>query len=216
MKMKKVGVFGLNLLMLCNSFALTEVVDGIEWNYSVASGEATIEHRIVNSRVTASIPSSTYGKIEIPSSLGGSPVAHIGSHAFYACGRITSVVVPDGVKSIDSSAFLQCSMSSIQLPDSLIVIHDHAFSYCDNLSQLVIPENVVRIEELALSDCGFKTLRIPASVQYLDEVAIHRCYKLERIEVDLKNQNYCTSDGALYDKTGKRLILCPNAKKEII
>ena len=90
-------------------------------------------------------------------------VETIEASAFSGCTQLTSVTVPDGVTEIGQSAFSGLTkMSSLTLPDSLVTIGERAF-YCgtDNpntlLSSLTIPEHVETIGEEAF--CNFKGLR---------------------------------------------------------
>ena len=48
---------------------------------------------------------SASGELVIPSSYQGKPVTSIGSSAFYSCGKLTSVTIPDSVTSIGDRAF---------------------------------------------------------------------------------------------------------------
>ena len=81
----------------------TEVVDGIEWSFTVTNGQATIEKVITDKE-----------KLIIPSSLGGSSVTTIGDSAFGGFRLLTSVTIPEGVTSIGDNAFRACaSLTSV-------------------------------------------------------------------------------------------------------
>lgn len=68
---------------------------------------------------------------QIPSS-----VKVIGGIAF-ANKNITSIVIPEGVKKIDASAFAQCrKLTTVTLPSTIEVIEEYAFSYCTKLSTI--------------------------------------------------------------------------------
>ena len=61
-------------------------------------------------------------------------VTSIGSSAFYNCSSLTSVVIPEGVTSIGSSAFYNCSsLTSVTIPSSVTLIGSSAFMNCSNL-----------------------------------------------------------------------------------
>ena len=75
-------------------------VAGVEWTYIVKDGFA-----VVGDGSSPAIPKSTSGKIAIPATLGGYPVAKIGNNAFAFCDKLTSVKIPEGVKYIGYSAF---------------------------------------------------------------------------------------------------------------
>lgn len=58
-------------------------------------------------------------------------VKEVGEKAFYDCGTITSIVLPEGVTSIGKSAFFDCYMlTSIVLPDGLSCIEEGTFWLC--------------------------------------------------------------------------------------
>ena len=66
---------------------------------------------------------------EIP---GGSVVKKIGKFVFYRS-RIESIVIPEGVYTVDEYAFAQSNLESVVLPKSLVKINKGAFGYCNNL-----------------------------------------------------------------------------------
>ena len=74
-------------------------------------------------------------KDSIPDSLktviirGGDTVKE---RAFYECGLLESVIIPDSVTTIGSSAFYGCnSLESVTIPDSVTTIGSSAFGGCD-------------------------------------------------------------------------------------
>ncbi len=91
-------------------FADTEVVDGIEWTYTVSDGKVRID----------GISYSTAGDITIPSELGGYPVSQIRDYAFRWREGLTSVAIPDSVTSIGNYAFSDCTgLTSVTIPGSV-------------------------------------------------------------------------------------------------
>ena len=60
------------------------------------------------------------GDIEILSEYNGKPVLELAQSAFVQCSKVTSIIVPDSVTTIDSFAFLGCSsLEHIALPGNL-------------------------------------------------------------------------------------------------
>ena len=62
-------------------------------------------------------------------------VTSIGTSAFYCCDSLTSVMIPDSVASIGYYAF---DGSSVTIPDSVTSIGSHAFNVCSSLSRFMI------------------------------------------------------------------------------
>ena len=60
-------------------------------------------------------------------------------------GHEKTVVVPDGIRSIEREAFKSKEIENISLPESLTAIENLAFYHCSHLLELIIPDNVTRI-----------------------------------------------------------------------
>ena len=74
--------------------------------------------------------------------------------AFSECDALTSVVIPNGVTSIDNCAFWNCTeLTSVTIPDSVTSIGDQAFEGCAALISVTIPGSVTRIDSCAFTDC---------------------------------------------------------------
>jgi len=71
-------------------------------------------------------------------------------------GNSPEVVIPEGVHTIDSLAFLRDRkkiLQNIKFPESLEIIEDWAFDYCECLEHIVIPSNVKEIGPGAFNWC---------------------------------------------------------------
>ena len=103
---------------------------------------------------TAQIPNvETIVALEI-----GTNVTSIGDCAFYYCGSLTSVTIPESVTSIGESAFEGCSsLTSVTIPNSVTSIGENAFYDCGGLTSVTIPESVTSISSSAFMSCNSLT-----------------------------------------------------------
>ena len=59
-------------------------------------------------------------------------------HTFDGCSGLTSVTIPNSVKSIGQSAFQNCTgLTSVTIPNSVTSIGDYAFDGCSGLTSIV-------------------------------------------------------------------------------
>lgn len=92
--------------------------------------------------------------VTVPAYIDGTPVTEIGFMAFKEQG-VTSVTLPDTVKTIDYQAFQDCAtLEAVVLPDGLKEIRDLAFWNCASLDRLVIPAGIESIGEEIFRGCG--------------------------------------------------------------
>lgn len=80
-------------------------------------------------------------------------VEKIGDYAFYYSKKLTSVKLPQGVKTIGEGAFGDCSMlTSVELPDTLTTISRFAFYNTESLAEITIPRSVTEIDDYAFNN----------------------------------------------------------------
>ena len=109
-------------------------------------------------------------------------VTSIGSNAFWGCYFLTSVTIPDSVTSIGWGAFSGCSLISITIPDGVTSIGSYAFYNCDSLTSVTIPDSVTSIRNNAFQSCGsLASITIPDSVTSIGEWAFSECTSLTSV-----------------------------------
>lgn len=159
--------------------------------------------------------------IVIPAEYNGKPVTGIEASAFISNTYITSVVIPDSVKTIKNSAFYECtalktvvmgsgvtkienaafrgcrSLKSIVIPDSVTELPGMIFYECYSLSDIVLPAKLTSIGKYAFTSTSLTQIKIPSSVSYIGDYAFSYCNKLARIELPLSIDivNPCTFSG---------------------
>ncbi|MEG0076889.1 MAG: leucine-rich repeat protein [Erysipelotrichaceae bacterium] len=126
------------------------------------------------------------GDVEIPSTLGtGMPVTGIGYGAFAHNTTITSVTIPESVIIIDKYAFNNCSnLASITFSEGLTKINEQAFSYCKNITELNLPNSLIEIGNSAFRDnTSLVTVNFGDKIETINAYGFSSCTKLEEIKI---------------------------------
>ena len=115
-------------------------------------------------------------------------------------GNDRDVVIPDGVRVIGESAFvdmkgvermiMECEdydapeMETLTIPDSVTDIGYYAFAYCMNLAEVNIPDSVTSIGERAFEGCeSLKKVRLPKKLAEIGEFTFFLCDNLRAVEI---------------------------------
>ena len=137
------------IALLCSTIASAHdfEVDGIFYNI-IDESVKTVEVTFKGSKYD-SYDSEYSGEIVVPESVEYHgytyTVTAIGDNAFYNCGNLTSVKLPNTILDIGNSAFGKTSIADIVIPASVESLGDYALARFEGLSKLEIPSNVTRI-----------------------------------------------------------------------
>ena len=240
-KMIKTFTIGLMLISSLIAHGETETVNGVTWNYTLESGEVTID----------SVALGTNQTVTIPSTLGGAHVTSIGYEAFEGCNNLTHVTIPASVTDISPRIFEWCTslqdfelapgnanfksdsglllskdgktlvmaarkLTNVTIPEGVTTIDYFAFYGCSNLEKVTIPNSVVEIGLFAFAKCRRLTqMRIPASVTNINFSVFSECSSLEGIEVDPDNVSFKSDSGLLLTRDGKILMTVPQSLSDV-
>lgn len=207
------------------------------WSYVDCEGGVCLtqysDFEIMDYDSDSSLP--TY-QIVVPEYLNGKKVVAFGNEdnnkMFYTQKRITSVILPDSIRSIGHYSFENLHyLERIDMPENLMQIGYGAFEGCSSIQEINIPDSVQKIESGAFYECSsLKHITIPAATVELDETfkpIFFGCSSMEYYEVETGNSEYFTEDGVLYQYTnawdedgeiiegvqGRSIVAYPSAKK---
>jgi hypothetical protein len=143
------------------------------------------------------VPLMISGALNLPDTLSS-----IEASAFNGCRSLTSVIIPESVTSISSSAFSYSGLTSVTIPGSVTSISSSAFSYSALASvtitgsitstvvqafsgltsyALTIGDGITSIGASAFENCHLNSVIIPSSVISIGEDAFKNCSTLTSV-----------------------------------
>lgn len=160
------------------------------YDFSYTYYGQTLYYNIISNGVEVTKRDYYYqsGNVIIPSvvSRNGTTyiVRRIGSHAFQACGGLTSVTIPNSVTEIGSWAFEGCSgLTSLPMGNYVTTIGEYAFAGCDGLVSIEIGAPVTTIGATAFYDCqNLTSVTISNSITSLGAGVFEDCVNLESVD----------------------------------
>ncbi len=126
--------------------------------------------------------------------------------------EIKTVIIEDGVTTIGSDAFNNCTnLASVTIPSRVTSIGSSAFRNCTNLASVTIPSSVTSIGISAFANCtNLASVTIPSSVTSIGPGAFRGCSGVEKFSVNSANTAYSSdSAGALFNKDKTTLLYYP-------
>jgi len=147
-------------------------------------------------------------------------------------GEVGKYVVPEGVESIGSNAFVGCKLNSIEFSGTVNHIGIGAFkdvlvadSGNNADSKITFADNIqdMDIDNEAFAGCtGLTEVRLPSNLDRLGDDVFTGCTSLQNLTVS-DNTKYCTVDGVLFGRTDTEsgntdsysLIVYPGGRTDI-
>ena len=150
-------------------------------------------------------PKSTLQSIILPNG-----VQSIDFHAFsYCCDELLSVYMPDTVTEIGRTAFAgNGKLEYVRMSKNLTTMGLYAFSRCGSLKSIEIPETLTVIPDYAFRECSSLTsIAIHDKITTIGTYAFQNCTGLERVDItDLSA--WCRIDFANYQSTPVEASRC--------
>lgn len=176
---KRVACILLMVLISVTAFCQEFVIDGIR--YKVASENAVGVIKDGGNKYSGNIYLPTY----VVYNNDRFYVKSIEPESFYGCKELTSIYIPDSVIIIGDSAFENCySLSTVRIPQNVKTIGAFAFESCGSLKTITIPDGVTTICSGAFSFCrNLTSITIPSGVTSIGDQAFYWCTSLTSLYI---------------------------------
>ena len=223
--MKKLLLFLLFTVPFSTLVFANDEIDGIAYGLN-SDGTAQVVKKNPSYSGVVSIPEQVYYDGE------NRAVTKIGTKAFRNCGELTSVEIPQSVKSIDNYAFSGSSLKEIAIPNSVTEIGGYTFQDCKGLERPVynehifvalprsyngsysIPDGIEVIAYGAFDECaGLTEVIIPSSVREIGKNAFKGCTSLTSVVIPDGVEKIGAE--AFSGCTSLTNVVLPNSVKEV-
>lgn len=133
-------------------------------------------------------------ELVIPDTIDGVTVTEIGASAFQGNTMITSVTIPDTVKTIGKQAFYNCSgIKTLKLSENLTQCYSNAFANCTSLTEVTIPGSLKKTGVYMFYNCtGLKSAVVEEGVQMLSDSCFRNCSNLLSLTLPESLENIST------------------------
>ena len=97
--------------------------------------------------------------------------------------RSEILIIPEGVKSIGTNAFIDnTDIEEVVLPESLVSIEDYAFAGCTGLKRIKFPQGLKKIGPFSFFGCeSLEDIVFPDSLEYLIGGSFASCVNLKKL-----------------------------------
>ena len=199
----------------CTSLAKVTIPEGVTWiGTETFSGCTSLAKVTISGSVTKIGGAAFYGCTSLADVTIPEGVTRIETETFYGCTSLSEVTIPESVTEIGLNVFSGCdnlkilnynaadcqfddiddigegwtAIETLNIGDSVKIIHDYTFSGCTGLTELTIPEGVESIGARAFKDCsGLTELTLGENVAEIGLVAFSGCD-------NIKTLNYNAAD----------------------
>lgn len=196
------------IITIISAVAISALLCCIPRNIAECANEPSYIYTIINNEATITGFSGEPVYIEIPETIEGCRVTEIrdnafyecgslrhisipenvrkiGHHAFYACFSLESVVIPATVEEIGMGCFCGCSaLSSVNLPDSITALPESCFRACTSLTTITVPDSVTSVGDFCFSGCtSLKDVSLGKNVGALGDCSFYMCSSLSGLYI---------------------------------
>lgn len=138
--------------------------------------------------VVEGVPEKLSGKVVVPSSVQGLPVVGFTAKGFKDCSKITSIILPDSIKTYGWTVFQGCAnLRRIRLSKGAPVLD--GLCECESLEIVDIPDEVEEMRNVFYGCYNLKSLRIGSGLKkFLPYGLLKDCTQLNEIIISPDNR----------------------------
>ena len=176
--MKKFSLLLSLFLGAHSAWAHDAEVDGIFYNLFEGSQCATVTFQ---GDEYNSVQNEYKGDVVVPATFTFDGVVYsvtgVEGHSFRDCTELTSVTLPNSVKTIGAECFRYCSsLTTVKLPNFIPDLGDYCFYECKALTSIDIPESISAIGYACFWVCSsVNSVTIPESVLSIGRDCFEDC-----------------------------------------
>lgn len=129
--------------------------------------------------------------IDLPSQIDGVPVTEIRENAFYKCGTLKKIVIPESVSKIGNYAFFECtSLETAEINAGITAVPEGAFYGCESLENISLNTGVTAVEDYAFFGCrSIEEFDFPVGVTDIGAYSFAGCTGLNEVKLSGKLKN---------------------------
>ena len=133
-------------------------------------------------------------------------ITSIGTNCFRECESLSSIELPSSVLSLGNGCFFNCiSLTSLTIPDSVLSMGNDCLRGCSELKELNLSSNLISIGRSCIEKCSsLQSIDIPSSLQYLSRSCFEKCVSLSSIVIP--SSITLISDGCFYNCLSLKMI----------
>ena len=189
------------------------VEDGEYGGYEIAgylgnSSSVVIPEKIVGENGEATVTAvgneaflnnTTITSVTLPNS-----VKSINYNVFGGCSNLSSINLFEGLQIIGPSAFEGCAFTEVVMPSSLIRVGEDSFKNCTSLEKVVLNDSILEIEDGAFQGCtSLVDVYLGTSCEHVLADVFKDCTNLEEIILPLTIVDICDNSFSGCDKLSK-------------
>lgn len=156
------------------------------------------------------------GDIIIPSTVNYNNmdylVTSIGIGAFSQRYGLTSITIPESVKTIERYAFAYCyNLSSIIIPRNVSHIGENAFAVCKNLNTIIFPDNITSIEHGAFHKTAWYDNQPDGTIYIGNVLYDYKGTMPANTVIEIRDGTTCITQSTFKDCTNLTSIIIPES-----